>query len=140
MRASSDLAANIVAVTAIFGAKGMGVPISTTHAAASSVIGSGVASGQGVNLRVVAEMVVAWVITIPSTVVIGWVMFQLTALPGAAAFVAVGAVLFVLLGWIAWAMSKALRASDVAAELPSVDELGDPVGVAPHIEGHGSIE
>ena len=137
LRASSGLAANVGAVTAIFGATGMGIPISTTHAAASSVTGSGVASGQGVNLRVVGEMVLAWVVTIPSTVVIGWVMFQLTALPGPAAFVAVGAVLFVLFGWIAWAMSKALRAEDVAAEIPSDDELAEPVGVVPQIEGHG---
>ena len=139
LRASSGLAANVGAVTAIFGATGMGVPISTTHAAASSVTGSGVASGQGVNLRVVGEMVLAWVVTIPSTLVIGWVMFQLTALPWPAAFVAVGAVLFVLFGWIGWAMSKALRAEDVAAEIPSVDELAEPVGVVPHIEGHGPL-
>ena len=137
LRASSGLAANVGAVTAIFGATGLGIPISTTHAAASSVTGSGVASGQGVNLRVVAEMVVAWVVTIPATLVIGWVMFQLTALPGPAAFVAVGAVLLVLFGWIAWAMSKALRADDVAAEIPSADELAQPVGVVPHIEATG---
>jgi PiT family inorganic phosphate transporter len=117
----------------------MGIPISTTHAAASSVTGSGVASGQGVNLRVVGEMVVAWVVTIPSTVVIGWVMFELTELPGPSAFVAVAAVLFVLFGWIAWAMSKALRASDVAAEIPSVAELREPVAAIPQIEGHGPL-
>ena len=105
------------------GPPGSGIPISTTQAAAASVMGSGAASGQGVNLRVVGEMVLAWVVTIPATLVIGWVMFQLTALPGPAAFVAVGAVLFVLFGWIAWAMSKALRAEDVAAEMPSDDEL-----------------
>ena len=64
----------------------------------------------------------------------------MTALPGAAAVVAVGAVMFVLLGWIAWAMSKALRASDVAAEIPSEDELREPVGTVPHIEGHGPLE
>jgi len=126
--ASSGLAANIGAVSSIFGATAMGIPISTTHAAASSVTGSGVASGQGVNLRVVGEMVVAWVVTIPSTVVIGWVMFELTELPGPSAFVAVAAVLFVLFGWIAWAMSKALRASDVAAEIPSVAELREHFG------------
>jgi PiT family inorganic phosphate transporter len=136
LRASSGLAANVGAVTAIFGATGLGIPISTTHAAASSVTGSGVASGQGVNLRVIAEMVLAWVVTIPATLVIGWVMFQLTALPGPAAFVAVGAVLFVLFGWIAWAMSKALRADDVAAEIPSADELAEPIGAVPHSEGH----
>ena len=140
LRASSGLAANIGAMTAIFGATGLGIPISTTHAAASSVTGSGIASGQGVNLRVVGEMVVAWVITIPSTVVIGWAMFQLTALPGAAAFVAVGAVLFVLFGWIAWAMSKALRASDVAAEIPSEDQLREPLGAVPHIASQGPLE
>lgn len=32
-------------------------------------------------------------------------MFELTQLPGAAAYPAVGSVLFVLFGWIAWAMS-----------------------------------
>ena len=140
LRASSGLAANIGAMTAIFGATGLGIPISTTHAAASSVTGSGIASGQGVNLRVVGEMVVAWVITIPSTVVIGWAMFQLTALPGAAAFIAVGAVLFVLFGWIAWAMSKALRAADVAAEIPSEDQLREPFGAVPHIASQGPLE
>jgi hypothetical protein len=66
-------------------------------------------------------------------------MFQLTALPGAAAFVAVGAVLFVLFGWVAWAMSKALRAEDVAAEIPTADELREPVAVVPHIEGRGPL-
>jgi PiT family inorganic phosphate transporter len=140
LRASSGLAANIGAVTSIFGATGLGIPISTTHAAASSVTGAGVASGQGVNLRVVREMVLAWVVTIPATVIIGWVMFELTQLPGAAAFVAVGAVLFVLLGWIAWAMSRALRASDVEAEIASADDLKEPVSAVPHIEGHGTIE
>ena len=139
LRPSSGLSANIGAVTAIFGATGMGIPISTTHAAASSVIGSGVASGRGVNVRVVAEMVVAWVFTIPSTLVIAWLMFELTQLPGAAAWIAVGGVLFVLLGWIAWAMSKAMRASDVEAEVPSAAQLLEPVGAVPHIEGHGSL-
>jgi PiT family inorganic phosphate transporter len=140
LRASSGLAANVGAVTAIFGATGLGIPISTTHAAASSVTGSGVASGEGVNLKVVGEMVVAWVITIPATVTIGWIMFELTQLPGPAAYVSVGAVLFILLGWIAWAMSRALRAADVAAEIASAAELREPVSAVPHVEGHGTIE
>ena len=140
LRPSSGLAANVGAVTAIFGATGMGIPISTTHAAASSVTGSGVASGQGVNIKVVSEMVLAWVITIPATVVLGWIMFELTQLPGIAAVVAIGAVLFVLFGWIAWAMSKSLRAADVAAEVPSEIELRQPVLATPRIEGHGTIE
>src|SRR6478736_6935583 len=64
LRASSGLAANIGAVTAIFGATGLGIPISTTHAAANSITGAGVASGQGVNLRFVLRMVASWIITI----------------------------------------------------------------------------
>ena len=140
LRASSGFAANVGAVTAIFGATGLGIPISTTHAAASSITGSGVASGQGVNVRVVLKMVASWVITIPSTVVIGWAMFQLTQLPGAAAWVAVGSVLFVLIGWIAWAMAHAVHASDIAAEIPTETELREPVLAAPHIQGLSALD
>jgi PiT family inorganic phosphate transporter len=140
LHASSGLAANIGAVTAIFGATGMGIPISTTHAAASSVTGAGVASGKGANLRVVGEMVVAWVVTVPATLAIGWVMFELTQLPGAAAWLAVGSVLFVLFGWIAWAMSRAIGADDVAAEIPPEAELAEPVPVVPHLGGHGPVD
>ncbi|HSU35458.1 MAG TPA: inorganic phosphate transporter [Propionibacteriaceae bacterium] len=140
LRASSGFAANVGAVTAIFGATGLGIPISTTHAAASSITGSGVASGQGVNVRVVLKMVASWVITIPSTVVIGWAMFQLTQLPGAAAWVAVGSVLFVLIGWIAWAMAHAVHASDIAAEIPTEAELGEPVLAVPHIQGLSALD
>jgi inorganic phosphate transporter, PiT family len=140
LRASSGLAANIGAVTAIFGATGMGIPISTTHAAASSDTGSGVASGQGVNLRVVMEMVAASAITIPATISIGWLTYQLTQLPDAAAWIAVGAVLSVLGGWIAWAMMRAMHASDAAAEIPTEEELHEPVSAIPHLEGHTPVE
>ena len=140
LRASSGFAANIGAVTAIFGATGLGIPISTTHAAATSITGSGVASGQGVNVRVVLKMVASWVITIPSTIVLGWVMFQLTQLPGAAAWIAVGSVLFVLVGWIALAMARAVHASDIAAEIPTEEELRVPVSAIPHIQGSSALD
>jgi PiT family inorganic phosphate transporter len=140
LRASSGFAANVGAVTAIFGATGLGIPISTTHAAASSIIGSGVASGQGVNVRVVLKMVASWIVTIPSTVVIGWVMFQLTQLPRAAAWLAVGSVLFVLIGWIAWAMAQAMHASDLAAEIPTEEQLREPVSTVPHIQGLSALD
>ena len=118
----------------------MGIPISTTHAAASSVTGSGVASGQGVNLRVVAEMVLAWVITIPATVVIGWVMFQLTALPGAGRLRgdrcgAVRAVRLDRLGDVQGAAGRRRRRRDAQR-----GRAAEPVGVVPHIEGHGPLE
>jgi PiT family inorganic phosphate transporter len=59
LHANSGLAANIGATTAIFGATAVGMPISTTHAAASSIVGGGVASGKGANWKVVGEMVLA---------------------------------------------------------------------------------
>jgi hypothetical protein len=86
------------------------------------------------------EMVAAWVVTIPSTVIVGWLMYQLTQLPGATAWIAVGSVLFVLGGWIAWAMARALHASDVAAEIPTEEELREPVSAIPHLEGHAPRE
>jgi hypothetical protein len=64
----------------------------------------------------------------------------MTRLPGASAFIAVIATLFVLFGWIAWAMSRAVKAEDVAAEIPTEDELREPVSAVPRIEGHGSLE
>lgn len=140
LRASSGLAANVGAVTAIFGATGLGIPISTTHAAASSVAGAGVASGKGVNARVIREMVTAWVVTIPATVIVGWVMFKLTRLPGISAYLVVGAIMVALLSWIVWAMSKAMRADDLAAELPTDAEERKPVAAAPRAEGHGTAE
>ena len=134
---SSGVAANVGAVTAIFGATALGAPISTTHAAASSVAGAGVSSGVGVNLRVVGNMVLAWIITLPSTMVMAFPAFKLTSLPGAAAWIATGALVLVAGALIIWAMRRAVTAEDVEAEIPSEDLLDAPVSLHPHLEGHG---
>ena len=134
---SSGVAANVGAVTAIFGATALGAPISTTHAAASSVAGAGVSSGVGVNLRVVGNMVLAWIITLPSTMVMAFLAFKLTSLPGAAAWIATGALVLVAGALIIWAMRRAVTAEDVEAEIPSEDLLDAPVSLHPHLEGHG---
>ncbi len=134
LHASSGVAANIGAVTSIFGATSMGIPISTTQAAGSSVMGAGVASGRGINLRVVGEMLLAWIVTIPATGALAFLVFKLTQLPGPAAWVSVTALVFVLGGAIAYAMTHATRAEDVAAELPDEQELAKHVPPVPHIE------
>ena len=139
LHAASGLAANLGAVTAIFGATGYGIPISTTHAAASSVTGAGVASGRGINVKVVGEMVTAWIFTLPSTAVIAWLVYKLTQLPGAAAWVAVASLLFVLGGAIAYAMTHSIKAEDVEAEIPSEEELAVHVPPVPHLEGEGPV-
>jgi len=139
LHAASGLAANIGAVTAIFGATGYGIPISTTHAAGSSVMGAGVSSGRGLNLKVVGEMVAAWVVTLPATITIAWLVYKLTQLPGAAAWVAVASLLFVLGGAIAYAMTHSIDADDVEGEIPLEEELAVHVPPVPHIEGQGPV-
>jgi PiT family inorganic phosphate transporter len=137
LHASSGVAANIGAVTSIFGATGLGVPISTTHAAASSVAGAGVGSGMGINLKVVGEMVIAWVVTLPTTIVLAFGVMKLTQLPGALSWILVSALVAVVGGLIIYAMRHSITADDVEAEIPSENVLAIPVPVHPHLEGHG---
>lgn len=145
LHANSGAAANLGATTAIFGATSMGVPISTTHAAASSVVGAGVASGKGANWKVVGEMVLAWVITIPAAATVAFAAYWLTQLPTVLAWIAVGAVVIVFGAWALWAMKNSIHADDVAAEIPAEEELDeldlDPVphlaGAAPVADGEG---
>lgn len=140
LHASSGVAANIGATVSIFGATTLGIPISTTQAAASSVMGAGVSSGRGINVRVVGEMVVAWVVTIPSAGVFAFLVYRLTQLPTAGAWVAVGSLLFVMGGAIAYAMVNATRAEDVEAEIPDDEALSEHVPARPLIEGSGPVD
>ncbi len=139
LHASSGVAANIGATVSIFGATSMGIPISTTQAAGSSVMGAGVSSGRGINVKVVGEMLLAWCATIPAAAVVGFLVFRLTQLPTAAAWVAVGALLFVVGGAIAYAMTHATKAEDVAEEIPEEPALAEHLPPHPHIEGSGPV-
>jgi PiT family inorganic phosphate transporter len=140
LHANSGTAANIGATTAIFGATAVGMPISTTHAAASSIVGAGVGSGKGANWKVVGEMLIAWVITIPSAATIGFLMFKLTQLPLVFAWITVGVVLIAFGTWAVWAMTHTIHADDVAAEIPAEEELAEHVPGHPHLEGHPPVE
>ena len=140
LHANSGLAANIGATTAIFGATAVGMPISTTHAAASSIIGAGVGSGKGANWKVVGEMVVAWVLTIPAAGTVAFIVYKLTQLPTFGAVIAVGAVVLAFGAWAIHAMLNAKTASDVAAEIPKEAELADGVSGHPRIGGHGPVD
>jgi PiT family inorganic phosphate transporter len=140
LHANSGTAANIGATTAIFGATAVGMPISTTHAAASSIVGAGVGSGKGANWKVVGEMLIAWVITIPSAATIAFVMFKLTQLPTIGAWIAVGTILVMFGIWAVWAMLHTIHADDVAAEIPDEAELAEHVPGHPHLEGHPPVE
>ncbi|MEZ5184212.1 MAG: anion permease [Candidatus Nanopelagicales bacterium] len=140
LHANSGAAANLGASTAIFGATAMGAPISTTQAAASSVVGAGIGSGKGANWKVVGEMVTAWVLTIPIAAGIAFGMFWLTQLPVVLAWVVVGAVVVAFGTWVVNAMRNTVHAADIEAEIPSERELDefdtDPV---PHLKGEGPV-
>lgn len=131
LHASTGVAANVGATTAIFGATAMGIPISTTHAAASSVIGAGLGSRQGANRAVITQMVTAWIATIPTTAAISWVIYEATQLPRPAAVGVVGLAVTVLLVSIVWAMVRAMRAKEIeenlapAAVVPQFPDAAD---------------
>ena len=130
LHANSGAAANVGASAAIFGATAVGMPISTTHAAASSIVGAGLGSRRGAHWAVVGRMVLAWVLTIPSAAAVAWVMFHLTQLPTVLAWCGVGAVLLGFAAWAGWAMTHTIHAKDVEAEIPSEAELNMPVNVS----------
>jgi hypothetical protein len=102
-------------------------------------MGAGVASGKGLNLKVVGEMLLAWVVTIPSTAALAFLVYKLTQLPPPAAWLAVSALIFVVGGAILYAMTHATRAEDVAAEIPDEERLAEHVVPLPRIEGHDEV-
>jgi inorganic phosphate transporter, PiT family len=139
LHANSGLAANIGATTSIFGATAMGIPISTTHAAATSVMGAGVGSGKGINLKVVGKMLLAWIVTLPASAAVAWCLFHLTQLPTAFAWITVGAVLIGLGAWIVFAMTHTIGASDIEAELPTEDDMREGTTARPTLSGSGPL-
>ena len=122
LHASSGAAANIGASAAIFGATALGMPISTTHAAASSIVGAGplppwraLESRRSDGAGVVAHDPLcgrgrhrscsAWI-----------------GCPRHSG-VTVGLVLATFARWVGSAMTHTIHADDVEAEVPSEAEL-----------------
>ena len=120
---ASGFAANIGSIAAIEGATQGGIPISTTQAVSSSIIGSGVGARRKVNWRVMGEMVIAWVLTMPAAAMVGFFTYKLTVLPGAWGLIAPAVAIIALLLWAGRLMLHSETAEDIAAELPSEEEL-----------------
>lgn len=60
----------------ILGASLVGAPVSTTHVVAAGVVGTGAQHrARHVHWKVVTEMGVAWVVTLPMTTLLGAVLF-----------------------------------------------------------------
>ena len=74
---SASLAGSIV----IFSASTLGIPVSTTHTITGAIIGSGVARrASAVRWGVARTVVVAWIITIPASALVGAGFYWLTRL------------------------------------------------------------
>jgi PiT family inorganic phosphate transporter len=81
---SRGFAAELAAATTIVIASGTGMPISTTHTLVGAVLGVGMARGiDAIDLRVVARIMVSWVVTIPAGAFLAIVFFLIfkTVLP-----------------------------------------------------------
>jgi PiT family inorganic phosphate transporter len=81
---SRGFAAALAASTTIVIASGTGMPISTTHTLVGAVLGVGMARGiDAIDLRVVARIMVSWVVTIPAGAFLAIVFFFIfkTVLP-----------------------------------------------------------
>ena len=73
---SRGFAAELAAATTIVIASGTGIPISTTHTLVGAVLGVGMARGiEAIDLRVVARILVSWVVTIPAGAFLAIVFF-----------------------------------------------------------------
>lgn len=71
---ASDLTSTVI----LQAGTAMGLPLSTTHVITSSIIGTGSAIRyKSINWGVVGKMVVTWIITIPISVAISYVIYQL---------------------------------------------------------------
>lgn len=134
LNARTAAAANVGAVTAIFGGTELGIPLSTTHAATFSVVGAGTAARRGVGRKMIGGMVLAWVVTIPATAVIGWAIYQLTQLPGPFAAISVGLVVLAFLGSIGWAMRNSIGAKEVEQKVRVAEELQTSLMAAPPLK------
>jgi len=67
MKQIDGFSANLAGAATLFGATWLGIPVSTTHTITGSIIGVGAARKlRGVRWNIAANIVIAWVITIPA--------------------------------------------------------------------------
>jgi PiT family inorganic phosphate transporter len=72
-------AAETTAATVLFTAAHFGMPVSTTHAITTSIMGVGAAKRlSAIKWGVVERIVWAWIFTIPATGFLGWLFYKLT--------------------------------------------------------------
>ncbi len=69
--------AELVAAGMIGVADGLGLPVSTTHVLSSGVAGTMAANGSGLQMETVRNLVLAWVLTLPVSILLSGVLYYL---------------------------------------------------------------
>lgn len=71
-------AAEVSAATVLQLASGLGIPVSTTHAITSAIVGAGTVHGRKrVRWQLVAEISLSWLLTLPASVLLGFAFGRL---------------------------------------------------------------
>ncbi len=69
--------AEIVAMATIAAADSFGLPVSTTHVLSSGVAGTMAASGSGLQMATVRNLLLAWVLTLPAAIMLSGTLYWL---------------------------------------------------------------
>lgn len=77
MTYGQGMSAELVAMSTIAAADGLGMPVSTTHVLNSAVAGTMVANKSGLNFQMVRTILSAWIFTLPATICLSGSLFWL---------------------------------------------------------------
>ncbi len=69
--------AELVAMGTIFGADALGLPVSTTHVLSSGVAGTMAANGSGLQMSTIRNMLMAWVLTLPVSILLAGTLYMI---------------------------------------------------------------
>ena len=77
---AEGLSANLTTSSLVLVSATMGLPVSSTHVSSSAIIGIGLLKGVAtIRWRTVRDMVLAWIVTLPTAAILAWLAYFLLA-------------------------------------------------------------
>ncbi len=80
MTPDEGFGANLVTSLVVGFASNLGLPVSTTHVSSSAILGIGL-RGRSVRWKTMGDMLLAWLVTLPTAALISWSAFRALAPP-----------------------------------------------------------